>query len=42
LLGAIAHATDGPWFFRMVGPRATVEASRADFDALIASIAPRP
>ena len=42
LLGAIAHATDGPWFFRIVGPRATVEASRADFDALIASIAPRP
>jgi hypothetical protein len=42
LLGAIAQAADGPWFFRIVGPRATVEASRADFDAMIASIAPRP
>ncbi len=42
LIGAIAHAPDGPWFFRIVGPRATVEASRADFDAMIASIARRP
>ena len=42
LLGAVAQAPDGPWFFRIVGPRATIEASRADFDAMIASIAPRP
>ena len=39
LLGAIASGPQGPVFFKLVGPRASVEASRAAFDALIGSLA---
>lgn len=42
LLGAIAHGPDGPLFLRIVGPRATIEAARADFDTLIRSLARAP
>jgi hypothetical protein len=38
LLGAIAEGPDAPWFFRAIGPRATVDANRAAFDAMIHSL----
>ncbi|HET7874008.1 MAG TPA: hypothetical protein VFN71_00680 [Methylomirabilota bacterium] len=38
LLGAIAQGPDANWFFRAMGPRATLEAQRAAFDGLIRSI----
>jgi len=39
LLGAIASGPQGPVFFKLVGPRASVEAARAAFDAMIGSLA---
>jgi len=38
LLAAIAH-TEPAHFFKMTGPAATVKSARADFDALVGSIA---
>ena len=38
LLGAIAQGPDANWFFRATGPRATLEAQRGAFDALVRSI----
>jgi hypothetical protein len=38
LLGAIAEGTKGPVFFKLVGPRATVERARPAFDALVNSL----
>ena len=38
LLGAVIEGGDGPWFFRAIGPDATVAAARADFEALLASV----
>lgn len=38
LLGAIVEGPQGPVFFKGVGPRATMEANRAAFDGLIASL----
>ncbi|CAN5261621.1 hypothetical protein BH09MYX1_BH09MYX1_17730 [soil metagenome] len=40
VLGAIIPVKDGAYFFKMVGPEASVEAARADFDALVASAHP--
>ena len=40
LLAAIVEGDDGPWFFRAVGPDATVTAAKAGFDALLASLEP--
>ncbi len=37
LLGAIVVTPRGPWFFKVTGPRASVEAARPAFDALIDS-----
>lgn len=37
LLGAIVETPDGPWFFKMVGPGATVDAARRGFDDLVGS-----
>ncbi len=37
LLAAIIEAKGGPWFFRIVGPDATVKASKPAFDALLES-----
>ena len=37
LLGAIVETPEGPWFFKMTGPRATVEGARRGFDDLVAS-----
>jgi hypothetical protein len=42
LLGAIANGPKGPVFFKLVGKRASVEAARAAFDGLVASIKPAP
>jgi len=40
LEGAVVEATRGTYFFKLTGPSATVTRVRADFDALVASIAP--
>lgn len=37
LLGAIVAGPNGPVFFKLVGPTATVEAAKGAFDDLIAS-----
>jgi hypothetical protein len=39
LLGAIVEGEGGPWLFVVIGPKATVGAARADFDALLLSLA---
>jgi hypothetical protein len=41
LLAAIVETPGSPYFFKMVGPAATVKSSRSSFDALIGSISPR-
>jgi hypothetical protein len=41
LLGAIVATPDMPHFFKLTGPAKSVAAARAEFDALIGSIAPR-
>jgi hypothetical protein len=38
LIGAIVSGPDAPWFFKLTGPRRTVEANRGAFSELIASI----
>jgi len=38
LLGAIAEGPDANWFFRVIGPRATINAQRAAFEEMIRSI----
>jgi hypothetical protein len=38
LLGAIAQGPDSNWFFKLIGPEATVEENRAGFDQLISSL----
>jgi len=38
LLGAIANGPEGPVFFKLVGPRSSVEAARPAFEALLGSI----
>ena len=38
LLGAIVPGPDAPWFFKLTGPKRTVEANRAAFAELIGSI----
>jgi len=38
LLGAIAQGPDANWFFRLIGPRGTVEAQRPAFEQMIQSI----
>jgi hypothetical protein len=40
LLGAIAQGGDANWFFKATGPGSTMLAAKADFDAMIASLAP--
>jgi hypothetical protein len=42
MLGAIANGPKGPVFFKLVGKRASVEAARAAFDALVGSLRPAP
>jgi hypothetical protein len=38
LLGAIVSGPDANWFFKCTGPKATISANRAAFDAMIASV----
>jgi hypothetical protein len=38
LLAAIIEGKGGPWFFRIVGPDATVKASKPAFEALLESV----
>ena len=38
LLGAIVPGPDANWFFKCTGPEKTMEANRARFDALLASL----
>jgi hypothetical protein len=38
LLGAIAEGPQANWFFRAVGPRATMEAQRTTFETMIRSL----
>ena len=38
LVGAIVQAPGGLWFFKMVGPDATVKAHAADLDRLVESL----
>ncbi|HKB08196.1 MAG TPA: hypothetical protein VKF61_07965 [Candidatus Polarisedimenticolia bacterium] len=40
LLGAIVPGPDANWFFKCTGPEKTMEANRAGFDSLLASIQP--
>ncbi len=37
LLAAIVDLPDAPFFFKLTGPKKTVDAARADFDKLVAS-----
>jgi hypothetical protein len=38
LLAAVIEGKSGPWFFRIVGPDATVKAAKPAFDALVQSV----
>jgi hypothetical protein len=38
LLAAMIEGDPGPWFFRVVGPDATVKAAKPAFDALLGSV----
>lgn len=38
LLGAIARGPDANWFFKLTGPRATIESQRQAFDAFVGSL----
>lgn len=40
LLGAIAQGADANWFFKLTGPRATIEGERDAFRGLIRSLRP--
>ncbi len=40
LLAAIANGPSGPVFFKLTGPRASVERARGSFDALVHSLRP--
>lgn len=42
MLAAIVEASSGPWFFKLVGPKRTVEHWRASFDAFLGSLRPAP
>ncbi len=39
MLAAIVEAPDGPYYFKLDGPKATVEEARSGFDAMLNSIA---
>ena len=38
LLAAVIEGPGGPWFFRIIGPDATVKAAKPGFDALLESV----
>jgi hypothetical protein len=41
LLAAIVEPVEPPYFFKMTGPKKTVNAARADFDRLVKSLRPK-
>jgi hypothetical protein len=42
MLAAVVEGTEGPWFWRAVGPAATIARAKGDFDALLASVEAHP
>lgn len=40
LLGAVVEGEGGPWFFKLIGPEATVEAARDEFFTLLRTVRP--
>jgi len=38
LLGAVVEGTGGPWVLEILGPAATVDRTKADFDTLLGSV----
>ncbi len=42
LLAAAIEGEGGPWFFRVVGPDATVKAAKPGFEALLESVEAHP
>ena len=40
LIGAVVEGPDGPWFFKITGPAATVTAAEPAFDAMLRSVRP--
>lgn len=42
LRAAVVETEQGPYFFKLTGPSASVRAARGDFDALLGSVAPAP
>jgi hypothetical protein len=40
LLAAVVEGEDGPWFFKALGPEATLSEAKAGFDAMVGSLEP--
>ena len=40
LLAAVIEGEDGPWFFRVVGPDATIAAAKPGFESMLGSVEP--
>jgi len=40
MLAAVVEGSHGPWFWKAIGPAATIAAAKADFDRLIDSLEP--
>jgi hypothetical protein len=40
MLAAVVEGDEGPWFFKAVGPQATMARAKDGFDALVASLEP--
>jgi len=40
LFGAVVEGQGGPWFFKAVGPKATIEQARPAFHTLLGSLDP--
>ena len=38
MVAAVVEGEDGPWFFKAVGPRATITKARSGFDAMLGSL----
>jgi hypothetical protein len=42
LLGAVVEGNGGPWFFKAIGPDATIAGAKAGFEAMLGSLEPHP
>ena len=42
LLAAVVEGEGGPWFFRVIGPDATVKAAKPGFEAMLESVEAHP